>query len=354
MTLILKSDTAIELRDKFENMVAAPLISADFRDGSYKYQGNKVAIEELISVGQENKTGFYNEMGEYVTVPANTARIGTDQETYFKGLLTEPVSVNVFKNSTEPKNQTGVIFQAAGDKIVCAVVGSGSLQLLLDGVDKGVATEDNPITINATAIGQDRSFSVIITGELEYISLNKTTLTLPIPVNRIETKGMYLYSKQDVVSIQPAKSSGVLSNKVGTLVIKVYHPRPSNVSSTEVVVIPTLSVVNTTLKHGFYFGYRPNHSGSTIRSYTGTQVEALAQDEYRDFNTIAVAFTGTSAVAYANGKLIGEIQFSAINYDKIYLADNQNWVSNHQQYLEQFALYDRNLTEREMIKVTSI
>lgn len=354
MTLILKSDTAIALKDKFENMVAAPLISADFRDGSYKYQGNKVALEELISVGQENKTGFYNEMGGYVTVPANTARIGTDQETYFKGLLTEPASINVFKNSTEPKNQTGVIFQDASEKIVCVVVGSGSLQFLLDGVDKGVATEGNPITINATGVGQNRSFSVIITGELEYISLSKPTFTSPVSVNRIETKGAYLSSRQDVVSIQPDKSSGVLSNSVGTLVLKVYHPRPSNVPSTGSVIMPVLSVINTTLKHGVYFGYRLNHGNSTLRAFTGTQVEMRAQDEYRDFNTIAVTFTGTSAVAYANGKLIGEIQFSAINYDKIYLADNNNWTVNQQQYLEQFALYDRNLTEKEMIKVTSI
>ena len=357
MTLILKSDNAITLTDKFSNIVRSPLLYMDFRDADYMASGVAVSPLNTLTISQAAATGYYDVFGNYLLTPPNTAKISVDQKTLFKGLLAEGASDNHFKNSMSPANQSGTLTQGLAENVFFEVIGTGSLKVTITGDKQYTVTESTPLYISKTGANRSIAYAVEVTGVLEYISLRKSASYQPAPVTRIATGSSMVALNESTVTVMNNRIQSVVTNNSGTIAMKVYMPMVDSSEISRADTLHTLLAFRVESGLGGLYFAITNGVAGTLRSYTagGVQTSALGGRLDSEFITVVLRFTDTTATAYMNGTHVGSINFGAIDYHKLNLiADSTSWQPDAQLYLEQFAVYSASLTDGELAELSAM
>lgn len=356
MTLILKSDNAITLTDKFSNIASNPLLYMDFRDADYTASGVAVSPVNTLTVSQAATTGYYDVFGNYLLTPPNTAKISVDQKTLFKGLLAEGASDNHFKNSMSPANQSGTLAQGALENVFFEVIGTGSLKVTITGDKQYVVTESTPLYISKTGANRSIAYAVEVIGALDYICLRKSVSYQPAPVTRIATGASMVALNESTVTVINSRIQSVVTNNFGTIAMKVYMPMlDSSEISRAGIISPLLAFRVASGVGGLYFAI-DSGLGGILRSYSGAaQTVTSGVRLNSEFITVAIRFTDTTATAYMNGLYVGTIKFSAIDYAILNLiADGTSWQPDAQLYLEQFAVYSESLTDSQLLELSAV
>lgn len=167
MSLLLKSNSALKLNKLTDRVATGITATLDFRDMKFTLAGSNVSYTDILTVTRATGGGSYNAAGDYSNIGAGTGRISFDLTRNKKGLLVEQIQINEFYNSYAPASHSRNLSISANSGMrVLTCVGAGSVELLIDNVSKGVATESKPLFYLPLSASTQIQF--IVNGRLSY------------------------------------------------------------------------------------------------------------------------------------------------------------------------------------------
>lgn len=355
MTLILKSDTAMKVRE-LKGVAASSVLSLDFNNKSFIKNGTNLnSLDNVLVSTATNPRGYYTPFGVYGEVTDNSNVASTDLDTFKRGLLIESNSANLYGNSSTPTVKTLTFSSDRLNAHILRMVGTGSLQVKEGGSVIGTVNEKNVLLFSSTETTVTRTIEVTPIGDVSYVAFEKTAIPVP-RVTRIKTLNSSAISyKSALVQIDPTLLSELLTNFEGCIVIKQHIPESyGNRESYNRQTIAVLSATDGATNGIFAVKGISSPYEFALRTMSTKEVirESLLTSKTRTIT--ALNFSKTNAKMYINSINIGESTFDSVALSKLFIGSSDVWSTTGTNYIEEVLLFDRQLTDEEMIEVTSI
>ncbi|MBJ8472558.1 hypothetical protein [Acinetobacter pittii] len=354
MTLYLQSDKAIKL-PKLSNKVSGAKLVIDFRDSTYLQNGNAVGLSTLIEKTSAGLGGKYDTNGVWSEVAQYELGMSVDQRTFNRGLLVEAPFANLFLNSKAPASQTVTITVAAVTEVfILSVVGTGSVEVKIGSKSFGSASYQKPLVVFGTDITVG-TFNVVltVTGELSYVGFYRTVQAVE-RIARITTIANLVTRVGDVVKIKQSVLAGLLTNFTGCVVIKNYIPVNIYDRSKNIAQSGSILQVKNTEGKGYYVARQENGPVTNIlRRSDATEKIEQTNTQLSNLNIYALNFSPASAKLAHNGSLSNQVAMSGVALSDIFVGSGDAWSATITNYVQEILLFDRNLTDEELIKITS-
>ena len=363
MSIILKSNTAlanvVKLSDKLS---IAPVVNLDFRRDDYSVLGIKKDIGDVLDVERVGVAGGLDALGNYGEYSSNQPVISVEQSNLKKGLYVEYPNWNYFKDSSNPKTQVVSFTMETKHVTRISVVGSGSLELYSDGVLIGVAIESNAFWINPPTATKRYTLTAKVIGYLDYMQCSVSDIASSTISRIVTPTGDGASNTSSKIKIKRAVLDSALPTFNGCIVVKIHHPLLTlNGVSGYADLQPTRTTtgyfeVLTDAKKGVFTAYQSNGGlGHVLRSDTNTVADRGDLKPALPTNIMALNITPTRATAYVNGRFLNFLTFDNQAFRDIYLLGLSGaWsIRFGSLYLEQCVIYNRNLTEDELTRITS-
>jgi|GEM_PF-5456699 len=353
MTLFLQSDKALKL-PKLSEKVGGAVLQLDFRDNTFKRSGSDVALNTLIektSLGVGGKYDAYGTWGEVAQYGLDTS---VDQQTFNRGLLIEAPFANLFLNSKSPVTQTiSITVAAVTEAFLLSVVGTGSATVTVGSKVFGSATYQEPLHIQGDELGIGTHEVVItVNNQLEYVGFYRTVQAVD-RIARVTTLGNLVTRVGDIVKIKQAVLSALLTNFTGCVVIKNHVP--NNIFDRSKTISQSYSIiqVKNTAHKGFFVARQENGPMTNIlRRSDATEKIEHTNTPLSNSNVYALNFSQTGAKLAHNGSLSNEVTLTGVTLSDIFIGSGDNWSTIFTNYVQEILLFDRQLSDEELKKIT--
>lgn len=353
MTLVLKSNVKMNTGNLKSKIGLEPVVAADFVGETYLVDGQNVGINDVVSVSNNRLAGKLDAFGNYSEATASKVPVlAFDPVRLKKGLQVDSPAENFFVSAKSPKSFSRQLVINTASVLVLKVVGAGSATLTVAGVNAGIATENNPV-IYKTQTTDTVTVSVDVSGSISFGGLYRVLDARPF-VGRYEDGST---AAKDIVSVS-SNALSKLTNMTGCIVIKnALKSQIFDRSLTKSETYLLAQIIDSTAgsqSKGFSVAFKENHNDTyAFRGYDSAEkIVSIANANARNANnTIAVNFSKTKITVAINGELLGSLQLSAVNVDTINIASG-HWGSTTPQLIESYMLYNRELTNDELIAVT--
>lgn len=351
MSLILKSNKSLEF-NKLSSLVSTPKLEIDFRDGKYRKNGLAVnSLDFLLEKTTLGRSGKYNSYAEWSEVMDYMLRVSIDPTAFKKGMLIEAGFNNLFINSKQPVSQSINILPSLTTAYMLSVTGGGSATLTIDGLIIGVATQFNPVTYFASA-NIAKSAVITINGVLDYVGFYSSAQAVE-RITRITTLSTGANYVGDVVRIKQGIINELLTNWTGCIVLKNYIPKDVFDRTKVAAQSGSIVQIKNASQNGIYVARQENGPRrNLLRTKSINESITDLPTDLSNNNTFALNFTKTSAKLAHNGHLSELLTFAEVVPTDILIGCGDTWSSNINNYVEQILLYDRQLTDDELMLIT--
>lgn len=358
MALILKSNSKLEYPSLEQLIGKSASLHLDFRNQSYKINGVPTSsISDVITVERKARSGKYDVFGNWEEViPDDTPIISVDQYSYKKGLLIEAAFTNLLLNSKTPNTQTiTVTVPNLTTAYILSVGGTGEAVLTVNGVVVGTAREGQPLPYLPDSTGS-KTIKVEPVGSLSYYGFYSSVEAR----NRV-TRPTSTTAAAPVVTPKASIKSTILADILGTnfsgcLVVRQFFPPDIFDRSKTVVQTGSITQIRGAGNPGIFVG-RQENGGLTnlVRAQGSAEGEKLSaiNSPLQRSNIYALNFSSTSAKLSANGYLSEALSFPEITPNRIYIGSGDFWSINVTNYIEEVLVFNSQLTDDELLKITS-
>lgn len=354
MTLFLQADKALKL-PKLSEKVGGAVLQLDFRDNTFKRSGLDVALSTLIEKTSQGVGGKYDAYGVWEEVAQYGLGVSVDQETFNRGLLIEASFANLFLNSKAPVTQTiSVTVTAATEAFLLSVVGSGSATVSVGSKVFGSATYQKPLHIQGDEFGIG-THNVVITvnSPLEYVGFYRTVQAVE-RIARITTAGNLVTRVADVVKIKQDVLNALLTNFTGCIVVKNYSPNNIFDRSKTIAQSGSILQVKNTEHKGYFVARQENGTMTNLlRRSDATEKIEQTNTPLSNSNVYALNFSPTSAKLAHNGSTSNAVAMSGVALSGIFVGSGEAWSTTITNYVQEILLFNRQLSDEELIKITS-
>lgn len=364
MTLVLKSNTQLSLKDSFfKSSINGAVMGVDFRTSeTYSSKGN-LNLSDIVKVEQRIETGRLDSIGDYYTVPSNTPVISTSNSGGSKGLLIDSYLTNNFLNSTNPQTQAISLPSytpiADGSKpFTVTMQGSGKLTVKDGATVLGVATQGNDFSYIASPSAT--SITVQVDGAVSFAGVytpNVAHHRNTAPVFRQATSATSPSYPESVIYVSASLINSLISSSTGSIVLK--RKENFDVSQTKNFRPMTSTVMQfaSSNKNGLFVSKNFNWADRKylLRAYDGTEILSMDNATQHTSETVFVLnFSKTKAELYINGKLSSNLTYPQIELGDLYLgAARPYWSNSTPHIIEQFTVFNRWLTATEAERLSS-
>jgi hypothetical protein len=354
MTLFLQADKALKL-PKLSEKVAGAVVQLDFRDNTFKRSGSDVALNTLIEKTSQGVGGKYDAYGVWEEVAQYGLGVSVDQQTFNRGLLIEASLANLFLNSKTPVTQTiSVTIVATTEAFLLSVAGTGSATVSVGSKVFGTATSQKTLHIQGDEFGIG-THSVVITvnNPLEYVGFYRTIQAVE-RVARITTSNNLVTRVADVVKIKQDVLTALLTNFTGCIVIKNYIPKNIFDRSKTLTQSGSILQVKNTEQKGYFVARQENGTRTNfLRRFDATEKIELINTQLSNSNVYALNFSPVAAKLAHNGSMSNEVTMSGVALSDIFVGSGEAWSTTITNYVQEILLFNRQLTDAELIKITS-
>lgn len=354
MTLFLQSDKAVKL-PKLSSKVSGAKLEIDFRDATYKLNGVAAEINTLIekkSIGRGGKLDAYGIWSETLDYELG---VSVDQRTFNRGLIAEQGYTNLFLNSKAPVTQTiSITIGATTDALILSVAGTGIAEAKRGGLSLGKASNQNPIVIHGSELGLGtHSIEIIVTGALSYVGLYRSTQMVE-RISRLSTGGSPATLSNSFIKIKPSVVSSLIASWVGCIVIKNYIPQDIFDRSKNIAQSGSILQVKDTEGNGYFVARQENGPYKNIlRKFDSVEKIEDVNTPLSNTNVYALNFDNTHAKLAHNGSLSNEVTLTGVALRDIFVGSGDTWSTTITNYVQEILLFDRQLTDEELIEITS-
>lgn len=356
MTVVVQSDVSVIYKKLTDLGIPNLTGSLDFRDATYKVGANPVALTDVLACTRNNIAGSYNGMFDYSTVANNLPRITTDPSTMKKGLMVEAMFVNSLLNSTAPVNRTLTFGLGSKVALVLECIGTGSVEIFSSGVSLGVATQSRPVVyINTTAATQNLNLSLVVGGTLEYYCLYSGTGNRK-RVTRIVTSAATATYNSDVIKLNENQLAALFNNGEGCVVIKQAFPLALfDRNQTASTTLPFFQFLEASSDSGIFVNRMENGIRPNFLRLKDSVIERFVNSaELAENNTVAINFSKTGAKLAINGNVGQSLAFNAaIDLTRMYFSSGITYTTNGTQVLQEILFFNRQLTDQELLLITT-
>lgn len=357
MSLLLKSNIALNLK-KLTSVVSDAITAyCDFRDSTYSLNNTTVSYSDIFNVIRSTVGGALTPDGTYNNIASNTGRVSFDLSRNKKGLLIEQIHTNEFYNSYAPASHSRNYTINVGSGVrVLSCVGSGKIELLIDGVSKGFATELKPLFYLPLAASTQVQF--IVSGVLTYAAFY-ATIDSTERITRIQTGvSSTAVSQPDVIEVKPSLFSQLLNAGTGCIVMKISIPADVFNRNLTGAQSGTLLLYLDTSNYGIFAarstGDQRGHFLRVLESAGATEKQAATNAPITKDLIVAVNVSPNSSKMAVNGKVSQAITHAAaITLAKMYIASGSVWSTGITNYLQELVFYNRNLDDSELALITT-
>ncbi|MDN4021506.1 hypothetical protein QX205_15630 [Acinetobacter pittii] len=355
MTLFLQADKSLKL-PKLSEKVSGAVLQLDFRDNTFKRSGSDAALSTLIEKTSQGVGGKYDAYGTWEQVVQYGLDVSVDQQTFNRGLLIEAPFANLFLNSKTPVTQTiSITVAAVTEAFILSVAGTGSVEIKIGSKSFGTASYQKPLVLYGSDITIGTFDAVLtVTGTLSYVGFYRTVQAVE-RVARVTTVGNLVTRVGDVVKINQAVLNTLLTNFTGCIVVKNYIPNDIfDRSKTNAQSGSIIQVKNTA--HKGYFVARQENGPMTnlLRRIDATEKIEQTGTQLSSSNVYALNFNPASAKLAHNGSLSNELTLTGVTLSDIFIGSGDNWSTVISNYIQEVLLFDRNLTDQELIAISSL
>lgn len=354
MTLFLQSDKAIKL-PKLSSKVSGAKLEIDFRDGTNKLNGTLADLNTLIEKKNIGRGGKFDAYGLWSETLDYELGVSVDQRTFNRGLIAEQGYTNLFLNSKAPVTQTiSITISATIEALILSVAGTGVAEAKKGGLSLGKASNQNPIVIHGSDLGLGiHSIEIIVTGALSYVGLYRST-QMVARISRLTTGGVPATLLDSIIKIKPSVVSSLIPSWVGCVVIKNYIPQDIFDRSKNGAQSGSILQVKNTDSKGYFVARQENGLVTNIlRRFDVTEKIEQTNTPLSNSNIYALNFSPTSAKLAHNGSLSNQVTMSGVALSDIFVGSGDAWSSTLTNYVQEILLFDRQLTEEELIEITS-
>lgn len=355
MTLFLQSDKAIKL-PKLSSKVLGAKLEIDFRDGTNKLNGALVALNTLIEKKNLGRGGKIDAYGQWSETSDYELGVSVDQRTFNRGLIVEQGYSNLFLNSKAPVTQTiSITISATTEALILSAAGAGIAEAKKGGISLGKASNQNPIVIHGSDLGLGtHNIEIIVTGALSYVGLYRSVQMVE-RISRLTTLGNIVTLADGIIKIKPSVVSSLIPSWVGCIVIKNYIPQDIFDRSKNIVQSGSILQVKNTDSKGYFVARQENgHVKNILRKFDGIEKIEDVNTPLSNTNVYALNFDNTRAKLAHNGLISNQVQMSTpVALTDIYIGSGDAWSKTITNYVQEILLFDRQLTDEELIKITS-
>lgn len=384
MSLLIQSNSTLEIKNRLADKVLGAALAIDFRDGYAKKNGTTdLTIDDAIAIEQPNIMGSTKLNNTYTPVAANKPAISTYKSSVKKGLIVETPAYHFMLQSNNPVSKNAIINHFNYELLTLMIKGTGKVRLYIDDLGGyiGEATQDKPLYYSqTTAQGQGLAARLEVIGQVSYYQIVSSP-TFEERTAKISTTTDWLLVAPTKVKIKTSLVQELLgAEKTGCLVLKVHKPKQIQLDSRvskwggklATPRVSTIAQITDNAGKGIYFAHYSDgvnfnldvgHKLRTMDS-TNQEKELSIKPYFRDVETVIVAinFSKNKASAYINGEPVvngsmpsAAIDFATVGLQDIYLMGGDDlWSKTSSSMLEQVALYNRNLSIVEMAAITAI
>lgn len=354
MTLILKSDMAV-VPPKTTGLTAEAILRLDFRYMSFINNGVKVdSLDGIIKTTSSAGSGYYSPFGDYNQASANENVISTDLSSLNRGLFIEASSTNIFTNSLAPVSKTVSLVSDRVSAHIISMIGKGSLQVSINDAPAVTVTENKPYSLPSTETTITSSASITVLGDVKYVGVDKVVATKE-RVTRLGTTGAIRSYVPSILQIEPTLLSSLLTNFAGCVVIRQYIP--DDVVATPPFnrqTIAILSLLDSTDKGIFAAKGISAPYEFAVRTNSGVEKTIESITPQAQFITTALNFNKTSTKMAVNGSMVGGQDFDSVNLSRMFLGSSPTWSTASTSYIIEVLLFNRQLTNDELIEITAV
>lgn len=354
MTLFLQSDKAIKL-PKLSDKVSGAKLVIDFRDGTYKLNGEAAELNTLIEKTNKGRGGKIDAYGQWSETLDYELGVSVDQRTFNRGLIVEQGYANLFLNSKAPVTQTiSIKISATTEALILSVAGTGSAEAKKGGVSLGKASDQNPIVLHGANLGVGtHSIEIVVSGTLNYVGLYRS-IQMVERISRLTTLGDVAALSPSVIKLKASILSSVIANWAGCIVVKNYIPHDISDRSKTVAQYCSILQVKNTEGKGYFVARQENGPFTNILRCSEVTVKIeQTNTQLSNSNIYALNFSPTSAKLAHNGSLSNQVEMSGVALSDIFVGSGDDWSATLTNYVQEILLFDRNLTDEELIKITS-
>lgn len=354
MTLFLQSDKAIKL-PKLSSKVSGAKLEIDFRDGTNKLNGTLVELNTLIEKKSLGRGGKFDVYGLWSETLDSELGVSVDQRTFNRGLIVEQGYINLFLNSKAPVTQTiSITISATTEPLILSVAGTGIAEAKRGGISLGKASDQNPIVLHGSDLGLGtHSIEIIVTGDLSYVGLYRST-QLVERISRLTTLGTQTTLPDGIIKIKPSVVNSLIPSWVGCIVIKNYIPQDIFDRSKGIAQSGSILQVKNTASKGYFVARQENGLVTNIlRRFDATEKVEQTNTQLSNSNVYALNFSPTSAKLAHNGSLSNQVEMTGVALSDIFVGSGDAWSKTITNYVQEVLLFDRQLTEEELIEITS-
>lgn len=354
MTLFLQSDKAIKL-PKLSSKVLGAKLEIDFRDGTNKLNGALVDLNTLIEKTNKGRGGKIDAYGIWTETLDYELGVSVDQRTFNRGLIVEQSYTNLFLNSKAPVTQTiSVTITAATEALILSAAGNGIVEAKIGGLLLGKASNQNPVVIHGSKLGLGtHSIEIIVTGALSYVGLYRSVQMVE-RVSRLTTLGTTAALADTVIRIKPSVINSLIASWTGCIVIKNYVPQDIFDRTKNTAQSGSILQVKNAEGKGYFVARQENGPLTNIlRRFDMTEKIEQTNTPVSNSNIYALNFSPTSAKLAHNGSLSNEVTTTGVTFSDIFVGSGNSWSTTITNYVQEILLFDRQLTDEELISITS-
>lgn len=354
MSIFLKSNTSLQQKP-LTGIAAQSVLYLDFTNQLFLKKGVKQStIDNIIKTTASVSRGYYTPWLDYSVATGNTNVVSSDPDTLKKGLLIEAAATNVFKNSFNPVSHATTLHSQPAFFAVMQIVGSGSVSVSVDGILIGTATENNPVVYYPKSVSATLPVNFVVSGEVTYAEFIKTKSPRQ-KITKIKTIGSDVSTAPALVEINPITLNELLTGFSGCIVIKQYIPSSVfDVTKLQRQTLSLLSIVNNS-DVGIFMSQGVN-APYNVAMRTNVGSDKVKSSDMIVGRTIitAVNFNKTSAKSAINGAIVGEEGFASTELSRITIGSSPIWSEADTSYVQEVLLFDRQLTDDELIEITKL
>lgn len=356
MTTVVQSDVSVVYPKLTDLSIPNLTGSLDFRDATFKVGSSTVALTDVITCTRANTAGSYNGAFDYSVVNSNLPRTTVDPTTTKKGLMIEAMFVNSLLNSTAPASRS--LSFTLGSKVAAVLecIGTGSVEIKDGSTILGTATQDKPfVYVNAGTGSQTLNLTLTVSGTLQYYCLYSGTGNRK-RVTRIVTTTVAATYNSDVIQVNTSQLATLFNNGEGCVVIKQSFPKAIfDRNLTNSSTLPFFQFLEATTTNGIFVSRMENGSRPNFLRLKDAVVEPfLNSAELSENNTMAINFSKTGAKLAMNGVIGQTLSFSAsTDLTRMYLGSGITYTTNGTQVLQEVLFFNRQLTDQELLTITT-
>ncbi|MCW1508529.1 hypothetical protein OLN41_05180 [Acinetobacter baumannii] len=319
----------------------------DFWKGDYVLNGKKKTLTEMISTTRSTVAGFTNKDGFYSEVAANVPRIHYDEKVGI-GLLCEAAVTNLVANPTQPVSQIVSVNLTTTNYLIFQVFGVGQAEITIGSVASGIVTQDQPFIYKASAV-QTVNVNITVTGNLTHFQLFQSNSAKPIQTHIKNSQAADIhYFKQT-------------PHRKGTLILKRSEiPDLTNIIATgrSFTIVQMLektsgAILLASSKSSTLSQKLLKYSNASITNSSAEyKFDVVNYDE-----TIAISWDlDTLQVKILSSGNIFKQTVTAMNgvdgIDRLILGTTATgWGATCEQIIKELYVYDRVLTDNELLAI---